>query len=34
MHGDLFHQYALTQFCRLLLKYCGNLKMANKGRNM
>jgi len=34
MHGDLFHQYALTQFCRLFLKYCGNLKMANKGQNM
>ena len=27
-------QNTLTQFWRLFLKYCGNLKMANKGRNM
>ena len=26
--------HALTQFCRLFLKYSGNVKMANKGRNM
>jgi hypothetical protein len=31
---DLFHQYTLIQFWRLFLRYCGNLKMANKGRNM
>ena len=34
MYKDLFHQHAGTQFCRIFLKYCGNLKMANKGRNM